>query len=328
MNRQVARNTPLDIRAESQRISAALVAGRYEPAFTQLQQRIDTEPQVVSEALLRYIAADQSGALDRIARFSRVAGMPEGSSTLIDALLHSKGPPRFFTAQEVGALTHNQQYDVYASIVATRGSADAIADLASGNRVLLGMRQENHTAINRGQGIYDDRIVVLWNDASGRGVAPFHDANTEPSAQYDAHAARGASPFENVRHRGRSDGLDVNGDGVQDLGRLAEGTYIFAAAIHEFPGQPKSRHFALRPTPASVAASPEGVQRDTNGDGWFDSADINGVQPLNATFKHHRGEMPIPDRQGVKPFPHRWKESKATIPPMRKQYEVIRRSVK
>lgn len=287
MNQPLSEQPPLDIRAEAQRIGAELAAGRWGPALAQLQQHIDTQPQIVSEATLRYIAADHPRTLDRLA-WATTLYIPADAANTIETLLHSKGPPRYFINDEVDELPQSQQYDVYASILAVRGNAQAMEELADGNRVLLGMRQDTHTAQNRGQGAYDDRIVVLWRDTAGPGVAPFHQANTDPSAQYQGHAAARQAPFDQVIHRS-VDGVDVNADGIRDLGRLAEGSYRFAASTHQFGNKPHTRHFALRPTPDSVATSLHGVNRDTNGDGWFDSADSHGVQPLNATFKFHRG---------------------------------------
>ncbi|WP_152981244.1 XVIPCD domain-containing protein [Stenotrophomonas koreensis] len=301
MNQPQIQQPPLDIRAEAQRIGTELSAGRWESGLAQLQQHIDSQPQIISEAILRYVAADQSDALARLGRATAI-NIPADAAGTIEALLHSKGPPRYFNNDEIDLLPKVQQYDVYASILAIRGNAEAMGELAAGNRVLLGMRQDTHTALNRGQGAYDDRIVVLWRDATGPDVAPFHRANTEPTAQYQAHAAARQEPFDRVIHRS-VDGMDVNADGLRDLGRLAEGSYRFAASTHQFGNRSETRHFALRPTAESVTSSPNGVQRDSNGDGWFDSADSNGVQPLNSTFKFHRGGVENTDSAGCQTIP-------------------------
>lgn len=221
-------------------------------------------------------------------------------------LLESYGPPRLPSIEELQALESTQQFHVYASIVATRGNAQANDHLDIGNRVILGIRKETKTTINQGQGAYDDRIVVLWSSPDGTTGSLQFEATTEPSSQYDARAGFNPrpSPFETSTFR-RAEGTDSNQDGVADLGRLAEGTIEMRATTHLTPGGRGAGHFALRPSRDAVASSPTGVQRDTNGDGWFDSADINGVQPLNDTFKHHMGSSTNTDSAGCQTLPRR-----------------------
>lgn len=157
-------------------------------------------------------------------------------------------------------------------------------------------------------GDYNDRLVVVWKDNDGAGHArEFNLANTEPSAQYDHHAgsdgtrryAEGGrnapqlerSPgYEDVLRR-KIEGEDVNRDGVRDLGRLGEGTTEMLATTHPAyaRGRQNGTEFALRPSAEAVADGTGRVQRDTNADGWFTAADVNGVQDLNNTFKIHRG---------------------------------------
>jgi hypothetical protein len=57
-------------------------------------------------------------------------------------------------------------------------------------------------------------------------------------------------------------------------------------------------HAAFRPTATAVSNGAGLVQRDTNADGRFDSADRNGIQPLNDTFKIHRGSRGATDSAG------------------------------
>ena len=56
-------------------------------------------------------------------------------------------------------------------------------------------------------------------------------------------------------------------------------------------GRPVGNEFALRPTAEAVATGAGRVQRDSNADGRFTAADLNGVQDLNNTFKIHRGSV-------------------------------------
>ncbi|HZF96738.1 MAG TPA: hypothetical protein VEY92_00570, partial [Pseudoxanthomonas sp.] len=154
----------------------------------------------------------------------------------------------------------------------------------------------------RGTGIYNDRVVVLWKNADGtRHVETVERANTEPTARYDAHArpspARASSLYANVNWA-RGEGSDVNVDGVADLGRLAEGTIEMRRDTHPTPGPGGNTHVAFRPTEEAVRRGQGQVQRDTNADGWFNQADINGVQDLNNTFKIHMGSFGSTDSAG------------------------------
>lgn len=67
---------------------------------------------------------------------------------------------------------------------------------------------------------------------------------------------------------------------------------------HPNPSRPGTQDNALRPSQAAVDAGRGGVQRDSNADGWFDQADLNGVQNLNDTFKIHRGSSGSTDSAG------------------------------
>lgn len=141
--------------------------------------------------------------------------------------------------------------------------------------------------------------MVLWTDANGeRHAHEFHKSTTEPTAQYDGHARTVVrSPgFEDIVTRPKTEGSDVNGDGVRDLGRLAEGTTEMPATTH--PRNHSPDEFALRPSLTAVAAGVNRVERDSNGDGWFDSRDVQGVQNLNNTFKIHRGSKYNTDSAG------------------------------
>ena len=153
----------------------------------------------------------------------------------------------------------------------------------------------------RGTGVYDDRLVVLGARAPAGGqpeLWQFNQSTTEPTAQYDAHAQGRTreEPYTHVARR-RAEGMDANGDGVADLGRMREGTVEMLATTHPRPGG-GADDFSLRPTPEAVAANPQGVQRDTNADGRFDANDVNGLQPLNNTFKIHRGSAGNTDSAG------------------------------
>lgn len=209
---------------------------------------------------------------------------------MLERMRVASGPPRLPAEDETRNLSEAQQYDVYASVIAVRGDTAAHEALLTQDRVILGLRQENRTTDISGQGDFNDRMVVVWRDADGRPHArEFHEANTEPSAQYDGHAKTNPrSPgFAQVITRSKTEGADVNGDGVRDLGRLAEGTTEMRGTTH--PGKKGVPEFSLRPTLGAIAEGARRVERDSNGDGWFDADDPGGVQPLNRTFKFHRG---------------------------------------
>nr|WP_165786167.1 XVIPCD domain-containing protein [Xanthomonas prunicola] len=240
----------------------------------------------------------------------------------------------------MAALADGQKYDVYASIAQVRGNAAADQALATpGQRVILGLRQENSTLdamedsahptqrradnpttardeSRGGSGVYNDRLVVLWKDADGTAhVVESNRANTEPTAQYDHHAGNtGARPlgeggrenrrfdpspgFESITRPRKIEGDDVNADGVRDLGRLHDGTIEMQMAQHPNPLLAGTMDSALKPSQAAVAAGRGMVQRDSNADGWFDQADVNGTQDLNDTFKIHRGSRGSTDSAG------------------------------
>jgi hypothetical protein len=230
-------------------------------------------------------------------------GIPSADTVLLQPLLERMAgttrPPRFPAPGETSNLSQAQQHDVYASIIGTRGNNAAHDALATQDRVILGLRNEDQTTQARGKGVYNDRIVVLWTDVDGnRRAREFNEATTEPTAQYDGHAkTTPRSPaFENVATRTKTEGADVNGDGVRDLGRLTEGSTEMQATTH--PRRGLADEFSLRPTAAAIAAGSRRIERDSNGDGWFDSRDTHGVQDLNRTFKMHRGSRENTDSAG------------------------------
>ncbi len=58
----------------------------------------------------------------------------------------------------------------YASMVVAFGKDLASASLASGDRVILGLRWESSTKTNNGYGAYDDRFVVVSKNLDGTGT--------------------------------------------------------------------------------------------------------------------------------------------------------------
>ncbi|MCL1522000.1 hypothetical protein M3O44_04685 [Xanthomonas nasturtii] len=300
----------LDINASADEVTRLLNQGQTREAVNRLETLRQNQPSVVQEALDRTVA---SRAGEQLATLHQPGGLAAADTGEVGATIArldaARQAPRFPDAAETANLSQAQQYDVYASMVETRGNTDAHAALASRDRVILGLRNENQTTqgVNattgdttaRGTGVYDDRIVVLWKNADGgRHAREFNDVTTEPTAQYDGHAkTTPRSPgFEHVVTRPKTEGEDVNDDHVRDLGRLAEGTTQMGRTTHPRHNHPDE--FALRPTAAAVAGGQRRVERDSNGDGWFDARDTQGVQDLNNTFKIHRGSSSNTDSAG------------------------------
>ena len=299
----------LDIDASAREVADLLNRGQTRQAVERLDALRQDQELVVQESLDRFVAVRARERLTALeAPGAIAAGDAERADPSIERLRASLGSPRFPADTETHNLSQAQLHDVYASVVASRGNQAARDSLETNNeRVILGLRNETETTFNHGTGDYDDRLVLVWKDNQGiRHAREFNEANTEPSAQYDHHAGSdgtrryadgGAAPrlarsagFEEVSRR-KIEGDDVNLDGVRDLGRLGEGTTEMLATTHPTyaGGRPNGNEFALRPTAESVAAGTGRVQRDSNADGWFTAADVNGVQDLNNTFKIHRG---------------------------------------
>jgi hypothetical protein len=140
-------------------------------------------------------------------------------------------------AAGTAGMSESQKYDHYRALIEENGGR---FKTGSNQRNLISLRKETNTRANGGRGVYDDRTAMLWTDAQGRKHVREYTSNTEPSARYE----------------GRY-GVDANGDGRKDLGRLPAGHYEYRT------GHSSSLGKVLRPT-QSVNA-----ERDTNHDGWF-----------------------------------------------------------
>lgn len=318
-------STDIDIRATADRVIAQLQQGQHAEALQLLERERADERPVVQEALDRYVAVGARAELDQFRGSGALDATPELTSVL-ERVQQATQPPRTpdysrldaTAPNELVGLTNAQTYDIYASMVETRGSQAAADALRNGDSVILGLRQETSTLASmddhgrRGTGIYDDHIVVLRREANGTHHWFIADrTSTEPTAQYDHHAGSDgrrpisgggreqrrldASPgYEDVTWR-KIEGEDVNADAMKDLGRLAEGTIEMLRTTHG-----RDEHFSLRPTPEQARAPRSAglVQRDTNADGWFTQNDINGMQALNDSFKIHRGSRNNTDSAG------------------------------
>lgn len=245
----------------------------------------ETEPLTIREAYDRLISIQ----VDENNNYQQL------DSNMRSQLELSREAPRIPSESEMSALTNDQKFDVYNGITRLRGNASAESALDDNDRVILGLRNENQTTDNAGRGVYDDRIIVLWQESNGtKHIEEFNRATTEPTAQYDAHYRNDA----NITSRA-SDGEDINNDNILDMGRLrSDNTFTMGAATHARPGG-RGDNFSLRPTNDFVRDHGDGlVERDTNGDGWFNSQDVNGITDLNNTFKIHAGSRNSTDSAG------------------------------
>ncbi len=267
--------------------------GRQGEATAALDAAREGQPQAVQDALDRMVAARLDMSLNpspQLGAQTLFASPAEIGNTIRRVNDAGTNPPAM---PDTTNLTDTQKFDVYSSIVETRGNQAAQDALANGDRVILGLRNENITTTNNGQGVYDDRLAVIARDADGTvHVSEFNRASTEPTAQYDANQR--TNPDVTFR---RGDGVDVTGDGVGELGRIAEGTMDMFETTHPNPAS-AGTDFSLRPTADAVAAAPNGVQRDTNHDGYFNADDPGGSVALNNTFKIHSGSRNNTDSAG------------------------------
>jgi LysM repeat protein len=158
----------------------------------------------------------------------------------------------------------------FANIINQRGDAQARADLAAGRRVVVAVRTETATTAGGRNGVYDDRMAVVWRNNDGSYSMRSFMGNTDPSARYE----------------GRY-GTDVNGDGSRDLGRLVEGNYRYELQPGQFVGNRFYR-----------ATNTQQVIRDTNHDGRFTSADRLDRTGAGRSMLFHQGGPQITGSAG------------------------------
>ncbi len=185
-------------------------------------------------------------------------------------------PPKL---PDTKGMSESQLYDVYSKYVESNGNDDAKKALKNGDQVIIALRMVTGTRENQGKGIYDDRIVVIWQDLKpAKKYAGEFKANTEPSAQYEERdsqfiASKAKGKKVKVIHEifgpdgkkvafRKNDGFDVDENGRLDLGRLMEGNYKFYNSGGTFQGAVYLRN-----------KGNQTARRDTNHDGIFSSAD-------------------------------------------------------
>lgn len=266
--------------------------GRQAEAVNALNSARQGQPQAIQDALDRMVSTRLGASLrpDFLAP-TPVFQVRDIADTLRRINQAGNAAPAM---PDVSGLTEAQKFDVYSSIVATRGNQAAHTGLANGDRVILGMRAEDSSMANRGQGLYNDRVVVLSRGADGvPHVEEFNRANTEPTAQYDGNQRTN----RNLAAFRRAEGMDVTGDRIPELGRLGEGTTELIQTTHHNPPL-AGTNFSLRPSATAVAGGADRVERDTNHDTFFNQNDPNRTTALNNTFKIHSGSLRNTDSAG------------------------------
>ncbi|MCA2209352.1 WXG100 family type VII secretion target [Nocardia rosealba] len=138
------------------------------------------------------------------------------------------------------------KYDYYKALIERNGGT---FDEGVDQKNLLAIRKETNTAANGGNGVYDDKAVLLWVDERGVKHVSEYKANTDPTNRYiDTDEA-----------------VDVNGDGKKELGRLPAGSYEYG---HNWF---KNKHDSVGD--GNVFKMPEGskaeAEYDTDHDGLF-----------------------------------------------------------
>ncbi|POR48968.1 hypothetical protein [Bosea psychrotolerans] len=194
--------------------------------------------------------------------------------------------------------TPKQQFDAYAAVFRRFASPMARAYFRGGMVSLLSLRNETSTLAHHGEGSYDDRLVVLRRIGS-TGMSTIFPICTEPGAQYSQRASSRQDRRYGGVHFNKIDGEDINSDKIRDLGRLIEGTYHY----YEKPGG----HVGARAFQTKIT---QVVERDTDGDGRFTTADPSRIDPRKAgtsMFIHQGGKDSVLE-------PDTWSAGCQTIP--------------
>jgi N-acetylmuramoyl-L-alanine amidase/uncharacterized protein YraI len=187
-------------------------------------------------------------------------------------------------------LSESEQYDYCAEIITHNGGTLR-------KRNLISFRKETSTKANQGKGLYDDVTLMIWQDSSGK-HAKKYDSNTEPSSQYEGIY-----------------GVDANGDGRKDLGRLPEGYYEYTKGYSNRLGK------VLCPTSSAMA------ERDTDHDGVFEPHEHRASAGTSMLF--HKGSDNDTDSAGcqtMKPgdYDRFWQDLNSNGNPGTIGYTIVR----
>lgn len=186
--------------------------------------------------------------------------------------------------------------------------------LARGERVIVALRVDTPVHTNKGLGVYDDRMAVVWQDADGTKHLKEFAANTEPAGKYEQQLVRDKQgnpvlkdgKVQEAKVAGRhGEGEDANGDGRKDLGRLQDGkVYSYKRAFDvrtQRFGTPENVGDGVNNLLKPVRVKDEHgkpklgnpVQRDTDHDGWFRAPDAIADRSSNDMAKSDNWTMYI-----------------------------------
>jgi hypothetical protein len=216
------------------------------------------------------------------------ATAPETSAPATPAAAPAAAPQSASSAMpDTTHMSGVQAFAVYAPYLRDHGvDPDA---MKANVKVILGLRCTTNVRANNGRGLYDDRIILVWKDASGAGHAAEYEANTEPSGRYED------TPEHRKLTPGKIMGEDGDADGCKDLGCLPDGLYRYHKD-HSEKGN------ILRPDHNIY------VVRDVNHDGVFNEVDDQRVldkERLNSylTILFHAGGANLSGSAGCQTFP-------------------------
>lgn len=92
-------------------------------------------------------------------------------------------------------MSEAKEYALYSKYVMKHGDATAKKDLAAGKRVIVGLRVNTPFTSDRPyRGTYDDRLVVMWKDSSGKPHVEEFRANTEPNRRWADDPSQATKP--------------------------------------------------------------------------------------------------------------------------------------
>ncbi|WP_336084410.1 WXG100 family type VII secretion target [Nocardia sp. SSK8] len=171
-------------------------ASSYTVAAGALQVDADASTTAVKQALdnARTAASSVQAAIEKA-----FSNLPDGDSTTLLASPKNISDPDI---QAPGQTSRAQQeidakYDYYKAMIERNGGT---FDSGADQKNLLAIRKETNTAANGGNGVYDDKAVLLWVDERGVKHVSEYTANTDPTNRYI---------------NNESETRDVNGDGKE-----------------------------------------------------------------------------------------------------------------
>jgi hypothetical protein len=173
-------------------------------------------------------------------------------------------------------LTEAEKYDYCRQVVLSHGGN--FRD-GQNRRNLLAFRKETSTTANKGKGLYDDWIFMIWKDAYGYKHCCKYQSNTEPSSWYEDNTENRKRNKELIRQGKRPIpllGVDAGGDSRKDLGCLPEGYYTYRVGSSSNLGK------VLRPTKEAT-----NVVRDIDHDGRFELGEPTASAGYSMLF--HKG---------------------------------------